>query len=207
MIARRIALPLARLRASLRDEAGLGAVEFALLFPSVLAIFLLLGHMSEILMAEARVERAARNLASAAALMESISDAQMADLMAGAAAVVAPTPGDLALTLTSVRFTDSAFTVRWSDGTAPRAAGETLALGSTAEAAYGGLDANVLVGEVRLAYVSRLAYVWNALPFVTQALSLTTTLAAQAEALPATVAGSPPAIVATTRLTAGGAVQ
>lgn len=199
---------LARLRARLRDEAGLGAVEFALLFPSVLMIFLLLGHMSEILMAEARVERAARNLAAAAALMESISDTQMADLMAGAAAVVAPTAGELSVTLTSVRPQDGAFTVLWSDGTAPRAAGETLALGTTAEAAYGGLeDANILVGEVRLAYVSRLAHLWNALPFATQALALTTTLSAQAEALPATVEGSPPAIVATTRVTAGGAAQ
>lgn len=198
----------ARLRARLRDEAGLGAVEFALLFPSVLMIFLLLGHMSEILMAEARVDRAARNLAAAAALMESISDAQMADLMAGAAAVVAPTPGDLSVTLTSVRPQDGAFTVLWSDGTDARASGEAMTLDGTAAAAYGGLeDANILISEVRLAYQSRLAYLWNALPFVTQALSLTTTLAAQAEALPATVEGSPPAIVATTRLTAGGAVQ
>lgn len=192
----------------LRDPAGFASLEVALLLPVVGMIFLLLGHLSEILMAQARVERAARNLATAAALMDSISDAQMADLFAGAAAVVAPANGAVAMTLTSVRAVDGALAVRWSDGPAPRTPGETLTLDAAAEAAFGAVaDTNILVGEARLAYVSRFAAVWNALPFVPEALDLTTSLGAHAYALPATVSGSPPAIVATTRLTAGGAIQ
>ncbi|MEW6256588.1 MAG: TadE/TadG family type IV pilus assembly protein [Pseudomonadota bacterium] len=196
------------MRARLRDDAGLSSVEFALILPAALALILLVGHMSEILMAQARVERAARNLADAAAMMESISDAQMADLRAGTAAVIAPTPGALSVTLTSVGIAEGTAKVRWSDGDAARGAGETLALDSSTLAAYGDIaPANLLVGETQLTYVSRFAAVWNALPFVADTLSLTTPLTGRATALPAVVAGTPPAIVATTRLTAGGAVQ
>lgn len=196
------------MRADWRDEAGLGSVEFALLFPAILALILLVGHMSEILMAQARVERAARNLADTAALMKTISDTQMADLRAGTAAVIAPTPGTPSVTLTSVGIADGAATVRWSDGDPSHQAGETLALDAAALAAYGDIaPANLLVGETRLDYVSRFAAVWNALPFVPAPLSLTTTLTGRATALPAQVEGTPPAIVATTRLTAGGAIQ
>ncbi|MEW6123215.1 MAG: TadE/TadG family type IV pilus assembly protein [Pseudomonadota bacterium] len=200
----------ARLHAHARpgDEAGLASVELALLLPVVGMIFLLLGHMGEVLMAEARVQRAARNLAATAALMETISDTQMADLLAGAAAVIAPAEGEVSMTLTSVKAGAEGFAVRWSDGAAAYAPGETMALADAAATAYGALAAtNILVSEARLAYASRFARVWDSLPFVTQALSLTTTLTARAHALPATVSGSPPAIVATTRLTAAGAVQ
>ena len=193
------------MRAGWRGEAGLGSVELALLVPAVSALFLLLGHVSEILMAQARLDRAARNLAGTAALMESISDAQMSGLLGGAAAVIAPTPGALALTLTSAGLSDGTFTVRWSDGQAAHSAGETLALEPGTAAAYEGLaSVTLLVAEARLAYVSRFAALWmSTFPGPT----LTTTLTARATALPTAIAGSPPVIIATTRLTAGGAVQ
>lgn len=196
------------MRGRLRDDAGLSSVEFALILPAVLALLLLVGHMSEILMAQARVERAARNLADAAAMMKTISDSQMADLRAGTAAVIAPAPGAVSVTLTSVGIADGAAKVRWSDGDVPHATGDMLALDESVLAAYGDIaPANLLVGETQLDYVSRFAALWKALPFVSQGLSLTTTLTGRAIALPAVVAGTPPSIVATTRLTAGGAIQ
>src|SRR5215475_2958094 len=132
----KLALGIARTRRSLarfvRDRRGVSAVEFAMLLPLMVALYLGGVEISTGIAIDRKVTLVARTLADLVAQASSVNSTDVTNILGASAAVVQPyDDSKLKITVTSVKIDSQGnATVAWSDtknGTA-RAVGSTVTL-------------------------------------------------------------------------------
>ena len=150
----RVARKAKRLRRFFIDCAGLAAVEFALIFPLMIAFYFGAIETSHMLTANRRVTSVAYSAADITAQAMSVSDSDMSDIFAASSAILRPfstTP--LSIRISSVVANSSGVNkVAWSDGYQ----GPALAVGSTVSLPAGltSPGTSVIVAEVTYQYSS-----------------------------------------------------
>jgi Flp pilus assembly protein TadG len=141
------------------DERGVSAVEFAMLLPLMLTLYLGTVEVSQGIGADRKVTLTARTVADLVAQVSSIDNTGMTNSLSAAAAVMAPFPsGNLKVTVSSVSIdAGGKATVDWSDsfnGTA-RAKGSTVTL----PAALVVPNSSLIWSEVQYSYTPTIGYV------------------------------------------------
>jgi Flp pilus assembly protein TadG len=162
-VMRSLAIPLHLLRQRmarcLRDERGISAVEFALLLPLMVMLYLGGVEVSQGLTIDRKVTLVARTVADLAAQVSSISNADMTNILNASSTVLAPystTTAKVTLSQVSIDGNGKA-TITWSDtknGTA-RAQGSVVTL----PAALNVPNTSLIWGEVSYDYKPVIGYV------------------------------------------------
>ncbi len=158
---------LSRKFASLRrDQKGVSAVEFAMMLPLMVTLYLGAVEVSQAVAIHRKVTLTARTVADLASQVTSINNADMTNMLTAASAVVAPFPsGELKVTVSAVTIDANGIArVAWSDtlnGTA-RAVNSTVSLPSAVNIP----NSQLIWSEVRYNYLPTVGYV------VTGALNL-----------------------------------
>jgi Flp pilus assembly protein TadG len=119
-----------RFREIARDQRGASVVEFALLLPLMVTLYLGTVEISSGIAVDRKLTLTARTVADLVSQVSTINNAAMNDIMAASTAVMYPySTNTLKVTVTSVKIdANSKATVDWSDsfnGT-PRATGSTV---------------------------------------------------------------------------------
>jgi Flp pilus assembly protein TadG len=148
-----------RLRRLTADERGVSAVEFAMLLPLMLSLYLGSVEISQGIGADRKVTLTARTVGDLVAQVSSVSDAEMTNSLNAGSAVMAPFAlSHLKVTVSSVSIdANGKATVDWSDslnGTA-RAKGSTVTL----PAALNVPNTSLIWSEVQYAYTPTIGYV------------------------------------------------
>lgn len=101
-----------------RDMRGVSAVEFALIAPVMLALYMGAAQMTAALNADRKVTGAANAVADLIAQDDFVTNGELADIYAAGDAILFPNdPADLALRITSIRMdADGEVFVDWSEG-------------------------------------------------------------------------------------------
>ena len=149
-----------------RDQKGVSAVEFAMLLPLMITLYLGVVEISQGVAIHRKVTLTARTVADLASQVTSINDAGMTNMLNAASAVVAPYPaGELKVTVSAVSIDANGIAkVAWSDtlnGT-KRPVNSTVTL----PAALNVANSQLIWSEVHYNYVPSIGYV------VTGALNL-----------------------------------
>ncbi len=151
-----------------RDRRGVAAVEFALVLPLMLVMYLGMAVTTIGISIDRKLTIASRALADLTAQRSRISDSEKDNIFAAAAAVMAPySPAGAELALFSV-YIDSrgAARVCWSDanraGIAPAAGSVYTFPGSAADLASN-VSSSVIIGQVTYPYSTGLAGVFEML--------------------------------------------
>jgi Flp pilus assembly protein TadG len=142
-----------------RDERGVSAVEFAMLLPLMLTLYLGSVEISQGIAADRKVTLTARTVADLVSQTTSINNAEMLNSLNASSAVMAPYPvGNLKVTVTSVKIdAEGKATVDWSDslnGT-PRAKGSSV----TVPTALNVPNSWLIWSEVQYSYTPTIGYV------------------------------------------------
>lgn len=123
-----------RLRAFARDCRGVSALEFALIAPVMILLYLGAVDLSLALSVDRKVTSAASALADLVAQDDVITDDEMTDILNASAVIVAPfDPAPLQVRVSSVMMdSDGDVEVQWSDarGRTPYAEGDTVTMPS-----------------------------------------------------------------------------
>lgn len=148
-----------RSAALVRDTRGVSAVEFALLLPLMLSLYLGAVELSQGIAADRKVTLTARTIADLVSQVTSINNAGMTNSLNAAAAVMAPySTANLKVTVSSVAIdANGKATIAWSDalnGTA-RAVGSTVTL----PAALNVANSSLIWSEVQYTYRPTIGYV------------------------------------------------
>jgi Flp pilus assembly protein TadG len=148
-----------RVRGLASDERGVSAVEFAMLLPLMLTLYLGTVEISQGIGADRKVTLTARTVADLVAQVSSMSNSDMTNSLNAASAVMAPFPvGKLKVVVTSVSIDSTGkATVDWSDtlnGTA-RSKGSTITL-PTALVVN---NSSLIWSEVQYSYTPVIGYV------------------------------------------------
>jgi Flp pilus assembly protein TadG len=112
--------PLARLRGrlatGLRDERGIAAVEFAMLLPFMLTLYIGAVEVSQMIAADRKVTLASRTVADLAAQATTINAADLGNILKAASAVMTPYPeSKLKVVVSQVKIdADQKATIVWS---------------------------------------------------------------------------------------------
>ena len=149
-----------------RDQKGVSAVEFAMLLPLMITLYLGAVEISQGVAIHRKVTLTARTVADLASQVTSINNADMTNMLNAASAVVAPYPaGELKVTVSAVSIDANGIaTVAWSDtlnGT-KRAVNSSVSLLVVLNVA----NSQLIWSEVHYNYVPTIGYV------VTGALNL-----------------------------------
>jgi Flp pilus assembly protein TadG len=141
------------------DSHGLAAVEFALLVPLMLSLWLGAVEISQGVAADRKVTLTARTISDLVSQVSSISNADMTNSLNAASAVMAPFKvGNLKVTVSSVTIdANSKATIAWSctlNGTA-RSKGSTVTL----PAALAVASTSLIWSEVQYAYTPTIGYI------------------------------------------------
>ena len=162
----RIALLIARarrpVRRLLRDKRGVSAVEFAMLLPLMITLYLGGVEVSQAVSIDRKVTLVARSLGDLIAQATTVSNADMTNILSAATSVVAPfTDTKLKITVSRVDIdANGVAKVVWSDtknGTA-RAVGSTVTLPAALLPAAG-QTASYIWAETQYAYTPTVGYV------------------------------------------------
>jgi Flp pilus assembly protein TadG len=147
------------LRRFARDRDGVSAVEFALLLPFMLTLYIGGAELGDGMAVKFKSTLAARTVTNLASESVSINNATMSSILGASSSVVAPySSAGMIVTLSEIT-TDSKGqgTVTWSDslnGTA-RAAGSSITLPSNLQMP----NISILFGEVTYPYTPAMGYV------------------------------------------------
>jgi Flp pilus assembly protein TadG len=140
----------------LHDRAGATAVEFALILPIIVAIYLGTVEMSQGFAAYRQVSLVTGTAASLVAKQSSITATQMSDYLNASTAIMAPFPvSGITITVSCISIASGRATVSWSatlNGTA-RTVGSTASVPT----AFSG-KSKVVLSEVSYPYTSVVAY-------------------------------------------------
>ena len=148
-----------KLGAIVGDERGVSAVEFAMLLPLMLTLYLGAVEVSQGIGADRKVTVTTRTICDLVSQVASIGNADMTNALNAASAVMAPFPvSNLKVTVSSVKI-DAAgkATIDWSDtlnGTA-RAKGSTVTLPTALNIA----NSYLIWSEVQYTYKPVIGYV------------------------------------------------
>jgi len=148
-----------RFRGLAGDQRGVSAVEFAMLLPLMLTLYLGTVEVSQGISADRKVTLTARTVADLVAQVTSINNADMTNALNAAAAVMAPYPvTNLKVVVSSITIDSNGnATVDWSDamnGT-PRSKGSSV----TVPAALAVPNSSLIWGEVQYSYKPTIGYV------------------------------------------------
>jgi Flp pilus assembly protein TadG len=142
-----------------RDQRGLAAIEFAMLLPLMLTLYLGGVELSQAISVDRKVTLTSRAVADLVAQSTSVNNAEMTNILNAATAVAAPfATSNLRVTVSSINV-DSAGTAKisWSDtynGTA-RAVNSSVTLPSALQIP----NTSLIWGEVSYAYTPTIGYI------------------------------------------------
>ena len=154
-----IACQFAQLARSLRrDERGVSAVEFAMLLPLMLSLYLGAVEISQGISADRKVTLTTRTVADLVSQVSSINNSNMSNSLNAASTVMAPFgSSNLKVVVSSITVDSSGkATVAWSDtlnGTA-RSKGSSVTL----PAALNIANSSLILSEVQYAYKPTIGY-------------------------------------------------
>ena len=141
------------------DERGVSAVEFAMLLPLMLTLYLGSVEVSQGISADRKVTLTARTIADLVAQVTSINNTEMNNSLNAATAVMTPYPtSNLKLVVTSVKIdAEGKATVDWSDAKngAARAKGSSV----TVPTALNMPNSSLIWSEVQYTYTPTIGYV------------------------------------------------
>src|SRR4051812_22119922 len=148
-----------RLRRLIADERGVSAVEFAMLLPLMLTLYLGTVEVSQGIGADRKVTLTSRTIADLVSQVSSIGNSDMTNALGASSAVMAPFPvGNLKVTVTSVKIDATGkATVDWSDtlnGTA-----RVTGAGVTLPTALNVANTSLIWSEVQYTYRPVIGYV------------------------------------------------
>jgi Flp pilus assembly protein TadG len=148
----------ARLDQIRRDAAGVAAIEFAMILPLMLALYLGGVELAKGLSVQYKVALAARAVADLATQYSSINNATMSSILGAASTVVSPYAiSNMAVTVSEVTTDSSGHgTITWSDslnGT-PYTVGQAYALPTALQTP----STSLILGEVTYPYQPSLGY-------------------------------------------------
>jgi len=148
-----------QIRRLLRDKRGISAVEFAMLLPLMVTLYLGGVEVSQAIAIDRKVTLLARSLADLVSQASSISNSDSSNILAATASIVAPYSDEkLKITVSSVKIDNNGVAkVCWSDtknGTA-RAIGSTV----TVPAALNTVNSSLIWAESEYAYTPAIGYV------------------------------------------------
>ena len=147
------------LRRFLRDKRGVSAVEFALMLPLMLTLYIGSVEVGDGYAISFKSTLAARTVTNLASQYISINNSDMSNILGAASTVLTPYPTSSAVVTLSEITTNAQGVgkIVWSDslnGTA-RTAGATITLPSTLQTA----NITILFGEVTYPYIPSMGYV------------------------------------------------
>jgi Flp pilus assembly protein TadG len=147
------------IRRLLRDKRGVSAVEFAMLLPLMVTLYLGGVEVSQAVAIDRKVTLLARSLADLVAQTTTVTNADMANILAATTAIIVPySDSKLKVTVSSVTIdANGVAKVAWSDtknGTA-RAAGTTVTLPPALNTA----SSSLIWAESEYAYTPAIGYV------------------------------------------------
>ena len=148
-----------RLVSFARDRRGISAVEFAMLLPLMVTLYLGVVEVSQGVATDRKVTLTTRTMADLASRVSSINNADMSSLLNASAAVIAPyQPAPLKIVLSAVSIdANGVAKIAWSDtknGTA-RAVGTTVSL----PPALVINNSSLIWAETQYAYTPTIGYV------------------------------------------------
>jgi Flp pilus assembly protein TadG len=148
-----------RFSAFRRDQRGVSAVEFAMLLPLMITLYLGTVEISQGVAINRKVTLTTRTVADLASQVSSINNTDMTNLLNASAAVIAPfDTSQLKVTVSAVSIdANGVAKVTWSDtlnGTA-RAVGSTITLPSALNVA----NSQLIFSEVSYNYTPTIGYV------------------------------------------------
>ncbi|MBM3529432.1 MAG: pilus assembly protein [Alphaproteobacteria bacterium] len=149
----------ARLKRLASDERGVSAVEFAMLLPLMLALYLGAVEVSQGIGADRKVTLTARTIADLVSQASNMTNTEMTNSLNAAKAVMAPMPeSNLKVTVSSVKINSQGqATIAWSDtynGT-KRATGSSVTLPSALKIP----NSSLIWSEVQYTYKPTIGYV------------------------------------------------
>jgi Flp pilus assembly protein TadG len=147
------------LRRFLRDKRGISAVEFAMLLPLMVTLYLGGVEISQAVAIDRKVTLIARTVADLVAQATSVSNSDMTNILGASAAIIVPYQDTkLKITVSSVVIDSQGVAkVAWSstkNGTA-RTVGSTVTLPTALNVA----NTSLIWGEVQYAYTPAIGYV------------------------------------------------
>jgi Flp pilus assembly protein TadG len=106
-----------RLAAFLKDRGGVSAVEFAMVLPLMLTLWLGTSEVSQAIGIDRKVTLTARAVADLVSQVPSINNAGMNDVLAASSAILAPFPVDKAkITVSLIKIDNNGIAkIEWSD--------------------------------------------------------------------------------------------
>jgi Flp pilus assembly protein TadG len=142
-----------------RDQRGISAVEFALLLPLMVTLYLGAVEISQAISIDRKVTLTARTVADLVSQVTTINNTGMSDILNASAAVMYPySTNTLKVTLTILNIdANGKATVTWSDaynGT-PRAVGSTVTLPTALVVP----NSSLIWSEVQYSYTPTVGYV------------------------------------------------
>jgi Flp pilus assembly protein TadG len=148
-----------RLRALLRDRRGVSAVEFALLLPMMMTLFLGSVETSQGIAANRKVSLTAHALADLASQYTDVTNADMTNILAAGSAIIAPyTTANLQEVVSEIAINAQGVgSVVWSD----TLSGTALSVGTTVTVptALAVPNSDLVLSQVQYSYTPAYGYV------------------------------------------------
>jgi Flp pilus assembly protein TadG len=142
-----------------RDQRGLAAIEFAMLLPLMLTLYLGGVELSQAIGADRKVTLTARAVADLVAQGTSVNNSEMTNILNAALAVVAPYPtSNLKVTVSSINVdAQGAGKIGWSDSynSTARPVNQAVTLPSALQIP----NTTLIWGEVSYAYTPTIGYI------------------------------------------------